>query len=374
MQAKMTQTRLFTLIGGVVALAFISFWRLTGQAPGDHPPEPEKHGSTPLVTNAQAPEVASFSGKTMGTTYSVKYIPRKGVGKERAQIAVEAGLASVNRAMSTYDPESEISIVNRTKLTTPLRVSDAFAEVMKVSVEAHAATDGAFDVTVGPLVRVYGFGPDEERALPPAEQLAALAENVGLSHVLFDEKGRTVQKLRAGVELDFSGVAKGYGVDCAARALEKLGIEAYMVEVGGEIRVRGEKAPSVPWVLAIEAPLVGERRVHRTLSLPPSGGALATSGDYRNFRNIDGKLVSHTFDPRTKRPVPRRTASASVVRPTAAEADALATAMNVLEPKRAIEIANERGFAVYLLIRQEDGGVEALASREFEKLAFELPK
>jgi thiamine biosynthesis lipoprotein len=220
-------------------------------------------------------------------------------------------------------------------------------------------------------VRVYGFGPDEERPLPPAEELETIAQNVGLDHIRFDEKGQTVQKLREGVELDFSGVAKGYGVDAAARALEKLKIENYMVEIGGEIRVRGEKKPSTPWVLAIEAPVADERRIHARLKFPPSGAALATSGDYRNFRNVGGKLVSHTFDPKTKQPVPRRTASASVVRPTAAEADALATAMTVLEPQRALHIANERGFAVYLLIHQEGGGFEALISNEFEKLDFD---
>jgi thiamine biosynthesis lipoprotein len=364
----MTKRRLLTLLGGVCALSLFSFYRLRGEATA-----PEKlHGDFSPV-DAHLPRLATFSGKSMGTTYSVKFVPQEGVAEEKAQLAVETALRGVNQAMSTYDPTSEISRLNRSKTGGPLTVSEPFAEVMKVSVDVHAATDGAFDVTVGPLVRVYGFGPDEERALPPATTLATIAESVGLLHVRFDEKARTVQKLKDGVELDFSGVAKGYGVDRAARALEELGIVHYMVEVGGEIRVRGEKKPKTPWLLAIEEPLTGERRIHGTLSLPSSGGALATSGDYRNFRNIAGQLVSHTFDPRTKRPVPRRTASVSVVRSTAAEADAIATAMNVLEPKRALEIANQRGFAVYLLIHKAGGGFEARKSREFEKLAFERP-
>lgn len=361
----MTKRRLFTLLSGVCVLAILSFYRLgrEGSAPeqlrGDEPPADARLA------------IETFSGKTMGTTYTVKFVPRSGVVLRKAQLAVETALQSVNQAMSTYDPESEISRINRSTGATPLPISAPFAEVMKISVDVHAATDGAFDVTVGPLVRIYGFGPARVEALPPAEALAAIAENVGLTHVRFDEKTRTVQKLKDGVELDFSGVAKGYGVDRSARALEELGITSYMVEVGGEVRVRGEKKPETPWLLAIEEPLSSERRVHGTLSLPSSGGALATSGDYRNFRNIGGELVSHTFDPRTKRPVPHRTASVSVVRSTAAEADALATAMNVLEPKRALEIANQRGFAVYLLIHKPGGGFEAQKSREFEKLAFE---
>lgn len=357
------------MIGGVIALAGISFWRLSADAPPHYPPEP---GTRPRTSSGyREAEALSFSGETMGTTYSVKFIPRSGVTTEMAQVVVETALSDVNQAMSTYDPASEISAINRATSPDPLPVSEAFAEVMKVAVQVHSMTDGAFDVTVGPLVRVYGFGADEQRELPPAEELAALAENVGLSFVSFDEGKKTVQKRRSAVELDFSGVAKGYGVDKAALALEKLGTRNYMVEVGGEIRVLGEKKPGMPWVLAIEEPLSGERRVHATLKLSAAGGALATSGDYRNFRNIGGKLVSHTFDPKSKKPVPRRTASASVVRPTAAEADALATAMNVLEPKRALAIANEKGFAVYLLAHKDGGGFESMKSRAFEKLEFE---
>lgn len=371
MQTQMTKRRLFTLIGGVIVLATISYFRLTADAPPGYPEEPTTRPRKASAKGHIKTEVLSFSGKTMGTTYSVKFVPQGGITAEMAQVAVERALSDVNRSMSTYDPASEISAINRSTSTDPFPVSAPFAEVMNVAVEVHRVTAGAFDVTVGPLVRVYGFGPDAERALPPAEELAALAENVGLSYVRFDEAAKTVQKLRRGIELDFSGVAKGYGVDKAALALEKLGTQNYMVEVGGEIRVRGEKQSGKPWVLAIEEPVPGERGIHATLKLPRAGGALATSGDYRNFRTIDGKLVSHTFDPKSKRPVPKRTASSSVVRPTAAEADALATAMNVLEPERAISIANAKGFAVYLLTHQDGGGFTAMKSREFEKLVFE---
>lgn len=371
----MTKRRLYALVGGVVLLFGLSFLRLRGDGPAEYPPQsteqelparPPRNSKRGGATEAR---VAAFSGKTMGTTYSVKFVPPGEEMTQMAQVVVEGALLDVNESMSTYDPKSEISTINRSPLTTPLPVSAGFAEVMRVAVDVHALTDGAFDVTVGPLVRVYGFGPDDERELPPAEELTTLEESVGLHHVRFDDKGRTVQKLREGVELDFSGVAKGYGVDRAALALEKLGVESYMVEVGGEIRVRGEKAPRTAWVLAIEEPIPGQRRIHATLELPKSGGALATSGNYRNFRNVGGKLVSHTFDPKSKKPVPRRTASASVVRPTATEADALATAMNVLEPERAMSIANEKGLAVYLLVHRDGGGFERMASREFENLA-----
>lgn len=373
----MTKRRLYTLLGGVVLLAGATFFRLQDDGPKEHPPEPGERqktfnrlsGSKDGARDEAKPTV--FSGETMGTTYTVRFVPPRNGITEMAQVLVEGALLDVNQSMSTYDPKSEISTVNNTSLTTPLPVSAAFADVMKVAVDVHEVADGSFDVTVGPLVRAYGFGPDREQDLPPPERLAQLEKSVGLENILFDQKARTIQKLREGVELDFSGVAKGYGVDRAALELEKLGVESYMVEVGGEIRVRGEKAPGTAWLLAIEEPVSGERRIHGTLELPASGGALATSGDYRNIRNIDGKVVSHTFDPKSKKPVQRRTASASVVRPTATEADALATAMNVLEPERALLIANEKGFAVYLLVHREGGGFERKASREFEKLDFE---
>jgi thiamine biosynthesis lipoprotein len=189
----------------------------------------------------------------------------------------------------------------------------------------------------------------------------------------------SIQKLHDGVELDLGGNAKGFGVDLVALALEKLEITDYMIEVGGEIRIRGKKNDGSPWKLAIEEPSPEARKLHATLSLPPEGAALATSGDYRNFRKVGGRLVSHTFDPRTLEPTPRRTASVSVVRPTAAEADALATALSVLSPTEAIELANEQGWAIYLLVHYTRAATPGTdqprfvphASQAFEKISFE---
>lgn len=305
----------------------------------------------------------------MGTTYTVKYVPPHGGVRRVAQAAVDAALEAVNTAMSTYDPKSEISLINRTNIDSPMPLSAALAEVVAVAKRVHTVTGGAFDPTVAPLVRAYGFGPDEVDGIPSEEDLAPLKERVGMQYLRFDQAGPTLQKVREGVELDLGGIAKGFGVDKAAEALEDLGIEDYMVEVGGEIRVLGTKPEEKPWVLAIEKPKAGERRIHGTLSLPASGGALATSGDYRNFKKHDGETVTHTFDPTTKEPALRRTASASVVRPTAVEADALATAMMVLEPERAMQIANREGYAVYLLTHA-GGDFEAHESEAFSR--FEM--
>jgi thiamine biosynthesis lipoprotein len=186
-----------------------------------------------------------------------------------------------------------------------------------------------------------------------------------------DKKEQTLTKTLDGVEVDLSAIAKGYGVDRVALALEKIGIISYMVEVGGEIRVRGLKNEKTPWLLAIEEPVPYERKLHATLNLSETGAALATSGDYRNFRELDGKLVSHTFDPRSGGPVPRRTASVSVVRPTAAEADGLATALSVLEPERAIAVANAHDWAVYMLIHRDGGKFDARMSEAFKRVEWQ---
>lgn len=376
----MTQRRLFTLLGGLVALGAISWWHLVSR---DGPPlsPPMGDARSHDVPRSDESKVASFSGKTMGTTYTVKYIPPHAGILGVAEAAVESALVAVNKAMSTYDPESELSALNRAPPDQVFTVSPELMEVLRLSVDIHAATRGAFDITVHPLVSLYGFGASARSAPPSEEELVQARARVGLHLVEISKDTNIFRKQREGVEMDLGGIAKGYGVDRAALALEKLGIFDYMVEVGGEIRVKGKKGEHDAWTLAIEAPTPHERRVYATLELPASGSALATSGDYRNFREVNGRTVSHTFDPRTLEPVPRRTASVSVVRPTAAEADALATALSVLPPDEALELADEHGWAVYLLVHSAAGeenqkpdpnGFVARKSKTFEKLRFRL--
>jgi thiamine biosynthesis lipoprotein len=168
--------------------------------------------------------------------------------------------------------------------------------------------------------------------------------------------------------VDLSAVAKGFGVDQVAASLESEGIDSYLVEVGGEVRVRGRATAERLWRLGIERPVPEERSVLGTLELAEA--ALATSGDYRNFRRTESGTISHTLDPRTGRPVARKTASVSVVRPTAAEADALATALCVLPHTEAIELATEKGWAVLLLIHTAEGAFESLSSPAWRRLAW----
>ncbi len=326
----------------------------------------------PRTSATKTDPIVAFEGSTMGTTYSVKFVPRIDEMERIVQAKVEATLGEVNATMSTYDESSELSLFNRTKADVPFVASQPLFFVLSLSKAVSTVTEGAFDVTVGPLVQAYGFGAKGSAELPSEERLLELTQHVGMAHLTLDEARRTVTKDNASVEVDLSAIAKGYGVDEVAEALETMGILNYLVEVGGEIRTRGQKPNQKSWTLAIERPDPSTRSVYMTLELDPKGEALATSGDYRNYRKDGERIVSHTMDPRVGRPVPRRTASASVIRPTAAEADALATAFCVLTPEESITLSDRHNYAVLLLVHDEDGGLVPMASRAFS-IRYELP-
>lgn len=375
MQAPMTTRRLALLLAGVVCLTGLSIWRLTEEdAPraAVAPPSAPLGAAGPRPLAAEAEEVVfTFGGQTMGTNYTVKYVTARPVTVAMAEHAVQAALSEVDASMSTYKEDSELSVFNRLPPHQEMPLSAGLGEVIALARRVHDQTDGAFDITVHPLVLAYGFGSSPPAELPDADTLARLEKAVGMEGLQFAPSSNRARKSKAGVSLDLGGIAKGYGVDQAAKSLERLGIDDYMVEVGGEIRVRGKKGQGQGWRLAIEEPRAESRELHGILVLPTKGAALATSGDYRNFRKMGDQVFSHTFDPRTKKPTPRRTASVSVVRESAAEADALATALSVLSPDEAIALANQHGWAVYLLIHQVGDRYEARQSEAFAALNFE---
>ena len=294
------------------------------------------------------PSVAKFEGESMGSFY---HATLAGVLSEeeavRAQKAVETALEDVNTKMSTYREDSELSRFNRHPGADPFPVSAETAEVFRIALAVSEQSDGAFDITVGPLVNAWGFGPDSEGPPPDDAAVAALRERVGWRLVSVDAENR-LTKARADVYCDLSAVAKGYAVDKAAEALERLGITDYMVEVGGEVRAKGASPKGGPWRIGIEKPRYGERSVQEVVLM--GSGALATSGDYRNFRMVDGKRFSHTVDPKTGRPIEHSLASASVLHPSCAWADAYATALMVLGPEAGRAFAEAQGLAVSLLV------------------------
>jgi len=227
------------------------------------------------------------------------------------------------------------------------------------------ASGGAFDMTVGPLVEAWGFGHTKPTAIPTPDTIESLKKRTGWEKVLLDPGAQAVRKVVPQIECDLSAIAKGYAVDRVSEALSRLGQDNHMVEVGGEVRVRGLNAERKPWRIGIETPDRAGGVVSRILPLRDI--ALATSGDYRNFREIDGKRYSHTIDPQTGRPVEHRTASVTVLAGSAMRADVFATAILVLGETAGLELAERQGLAVLMLVRRDDGGFDELASTAFDE-------
>jgi len=307
-----------------------------------------------------------MSGRTMGTTYSVKYRPTQDTLSLKAmQSEVDALLAEINHTMSTYDPESELSRFNRLRTTDWVPASASLRDVLKAALEIGAQSEGAFDITVGPLVNLWGFGPEfHPDRIPLETDIAAARRRSGLDKVTLSEAQQAIRKHRPDVFLDLSGIAKGYGVDRVAELMTAHGIEHYMVEIGGEIRVRGLKEQDTPWRIAIEKPLSGERSVHTMLAL--SDISLATSGNYRNFFEIAGRRYSHTIDPTTGWPVDNHLVSVTVLADSSMRADAWATAFQVLGPERGMAIAERINLPVLFVI-ERDGQFEERVCCAFQR-------
>ncbi|GAB3272160.1 FAD:protein FMN transferase [Parahaliea aestuarii] len=290
----------------------------------------------------------------MGTTWHVTYVaPPSAPPADTLQAGLEAELESVNDSMSTYREDAEISAFNRLPVGQWLTVSAPFMTVLRAALEIGEQSDGAYDVTVAPLVNLWGFGPGRGAAkVPAAETIAALREQVGQGNLDIDAEGSRVRKTRE-VSLDFSSIAKGYAVDRLAEYLLVQPVSDFLVEVGGEMRLAGASPRGDRWRIAIEQPSAGGRAPAVGLSL--SDVAVATSGDYRNFFELDGKRFSHSIDPRTGYPVAHDLVSVTVLAETAMRADAWATALVVLGADEAMRVASELGLAVYFIRRQGEG-------------------
>jgi len=313
-------------------------------------------------TRGGAPlEEIALQGDALGTTYTVKVVddqtPALATRRLDLDAAVRGALELVDTLMSTYQADSEVSTFNRADAGVPVPISPPTVEVVSLALQVSRQSGGAFDITVGPLVDAWGFGPRRHHDPPAPELVRAIEEHVGFHLLSLDPAAGTLTKSVDGVEIDLSAIAKGYAVDRVAAALEDAGADRYMVEVGGEIRARGSNRQGEPWRLAVERPTTTASRTVQRI-LPLSDGALATSGDYRNFYEIDGRRYSHTLDPRTGAPVTHSLASVSVLAPDCAAADAWATAFMVLGPEAGHTLAEARNIAALFLVYNAEGGVD----------------
>jgi thiamine biosynthesis lipoprotein len=321
---------------------------------------------------AEAPRVIELAGPTMGTTWSVKLVPGpRGLDDEELENLdgqIRDLLGRVEALMSTWNPESELSRFNRFRAVEPFPVSPETFAVFRAAVEVAGETDGALDVTVLPLVHAWGFGAaGREAATPPDEPtMARLLASTGVRHLELDPDGRWVRKHRPEVECDFSALAPGYAADLIADLLTSRGFEGFLLDVGGELVARGRNADGAAWRVGVDRPQ--EKRGTAAAVVPLVDVAIATSGDYRSYREVDGVRVSHIIDPRTGRPIRHTLASVTVVDPSCMRADALATALMVLGFEEALSMADRLDLAVLLLVRRTDGGFEAHATPRFDAL------
>ena len=309
-----------------------------------------------------------LSGETMGTTYHITVLNNgeAKADKEVIQQAVDKQLQQVNQQMSTYIPDSELSQLSSAPVDKAIKVSPDLFDVLMLSLQVSWLSNGAFDITVGPLVDLWGFGPggaEHEDKVPTPEQIAEARKNVGYDALELDMVGHTVTKHR-NVTLDLSGVAKGFGVDKVAELLDYAGFTDYMVEIGGELRLKGHNPRGEPWRIAIEEPDPGSIHVvHQALNI--SNEAMATSGDYRNYFEKNGRRYSHTIDPSTGYPIQHKLASVTVIAKNCAEADALATALDVLGPEKGMKLAKQQNLPVYMIVKR-DKGFESIYSDAFK--------
>lgn len=308
----------------------------------------------------------------MGTGYSVKItdLPPE-IELQRLERDIARLLEEINGLMSTYQEDSELSRFNRSRRTDWIAVSPELVYVVKEAQRVSRLSGGAFDVTVGPLVNLWGFGPSVSfPEMPSAAQIAAARKRVGFKWLQIRSSPPALRKEREDIYVDLSGIAKGYGVDRVAEFLEAQGIHNYLVDIGGEERIKGHSSLGEAWRIAIAQPVPGEPRVQCIIEL--DSGGLATSGNYRNYFEQEGKRYSHIIDPRTGWPISHQLASVTVLSDTAMRADALATALMVLGPKQGVRLAEQEKIAALLIIKTPTEFTEK-ATAEFTKINSWVP-
>lgn len=304
-----------------------------------------------IACSDQAPVIDKIHGYTMGTSYTVQWLASSYVDPDEAQSDIDDVLLMINQQMSTYQSDSELSVFNQALPPVTQKVSPELWEVLQLSLSLHDLTSGYFDISVGPVVNLWGFGPDKmPTQLPTQKQTDQAKAAIGLDVIQLNDFqiSKTQQRY-----LDLSAIAKGYAVDKVAEYLEGRGINVYLVEVGGEMRTKGRKTADKPWRVAVEKPDENQRTAQKIIAM--QDGAMATSGDYRNYFEMDGQQYSHTIDPFTAKPVKHTLASVTIIDDKCARADALATAMLVMGAEKAKAFAAEHDIKAYLIERGPQG-------------------
>ncbi|WP_183781223.1 FAD:protein FMN transferase [Pseudomonas sp. JAI115] len=318
-----------------------------------------------LAACGNGESMESFGGPTMGSTYSIKYVRHAGVA-EPAQVRreVEAILAEVDRQMSTYRNDSDIERFNALPANSCQTMPAAVLELVRVGEQLSEQSEGSYDLTVEPLMNLWGFGPQgREEKVPDSAALAETLQRVGYRHLHID--GDRLCK-DAAVEVDFNSIAAGYAVDTIAARLESMGIHDYLAEATGELKAKGKKLDGSSWRIALEEPRDDQQVAERIIQV--DGYGVSTSGDYRNYFLQGGRRYSHTFDARSGAPVLHNLASVTVIHPSALMADGLSTLLLILGPERAWDYAEKHHIGAFFVIRADTGFV-IRTSAAFERLS-----
>ncbi len=303
-----------------------------------------------------------LTGITMGTVaYNIKYIeqPIDGGTPIPSDVVVhqnvERILKQLNQDMSNWIPDSELSKFNSHDSLSPVKISEGLRRVIAESIRLGHLSEGKLDVTIGPLINLWGFGPEArpEKA-PTQEEIAQAQARTGIDNLMLE--GNMLTKRIPNLYVDLSTIAKGYAVDLVAEYLDSISAHNYLVEIGGELRAKGFKHTGELWSVAIEKPVSTERAVHQIII--PKDNAIATSGDYRKYFEENGQRYSHIIDPDTGKPINHKLVSVTVIHPSSMTADGLSTAMMLMGPEKAYAFAEEHKIAAYLISKSENGFIE----------------
>ncbi|PHM73849.1 thiamine biosynthesis lipoprotein [Xenorhabdus kozodoii] len=298
----------------------------------------------------------NLDGQTMGTYYSVKYVADSSApAPESLQKEIDRLLEEVNDQMSTYRPNSELSRFNQNReVNKRFPVSAATAKVVKEAIRINKLTEGALDVTVGPLVNLWGFGPEGRITKAPTDEELAIRRGwTGIGYLSVE--GNNLIKSIPELYVDLSSIAKGYGVDVVAEYLGSHNIKNYMVDIGGEVRTSGNNGKGNPWRIAIEKPSDSGMTQSAQEIIEPGNMSVATSGDYRNYFEQNGVRYSHTINPKTGRPITHNLASITVIAPNCMSADGFSTGLDVLGPEKGMELAEKLNIPVFMIVKTKEG-------------------
>ncbi|UCE52060.1 MAG: FAD:protein FMN transferase [Desulfobacterales bacterium] len=320
----------------------------------------------PLVCEAKKEHL--IQGRTMGTTYHLKIVTGYFQGIKGLKDKIEKRLGEINQSMSTYIKDSEISRFNDLgQADVKFEVTDDFFRVMQMGKKVYDLSEGAWDATVNPLVDLWGFGrAGRKNKIPPKRQVEALLPSIGFENIEIISPGYLIKK-HASVTLDFSSIAKGYGVDAIAEVIHREGFQNYLVEIGGEVYASGLRKDGQPWRVGINRPQkdAAISNVYKVVRL--QNKAFATSGDYRNFFEVNGIRYSHVIDPKTGYPVANGVVSVSIVSNTCTFADGLATAIMVMGHKNGLSLIDRLDDVEGLIvIEKPDGMLVDFYSKGFE--------